>query len=305
MPSPTPVIQIKRGAGSPPVALANGELAIDQLNKVLYVGTAASGNIPIGGDGVFATKTYVNDLNTASSAALAAEVLKLEQADAAEALARDNADIALGVRIDALGKAINYVGTVSGNALATPTNLSALIQKDPGDYYKVIADGYFTWTALATPKFAKVGDAFVKNINVDDWDHLDHTNVQVSGTANYIDVQGSQDSGFIIDVDSAFKTRVSTAETDIDALETRAGVIETNLASEISTRGAEDTLIRADISALQSRATDIETAASALATRVAAAEQDIIDEENARVAADNSLDLRVTSLETSIDGGVY
>jgi hypothetical protein len=305
MPSPTPVLQIKRGSGAPPNALASGELAIDQTNLVLYVGTPSSGNLSIGGEGVFATKDYVNTLNTASSQALANEVLLLEQADDAEALARQQADAALGLRIDALGNAINYVGTVDGGSLAAPTNLSDLTERDPGDYYKVVSEGYFTWTALATPKFAKIGDAFVKNVNVGDWDHLDHTNVTVSGTTNFIDVQGSQDAGFIIDVDANFKGRVTTAETDISALETRAGNIETDLANEITTRGNEDTLIRADISALQIRAGNIESAATSLETRVSAAEQDIIDEENARIGADNALDLRVTALETSIDGGTY
>jgi hypothetical protein len=317
MATPHPILQIKRGStGAPTTALASGELAMDLLNKVLYIGTPASGNLPIAGEGTFATKAYADALALSGSASLASAVTLLQAADAAEQSARIAADNALGLRIDGLGHALNYVGTVSGSALATPTNLSALTQKDAGDYYKVIVDGYFIWTALSSPQFAKAGDAFVKNLNTDDWDLLDHTNSVVQGTLNFIDVTGSQDTGFTIDVDANFKTRVTQAEADIVTLNTTASGLATDIANEVAARIAGDTANASDISALQTRATAIETAATALATRVTAAEADLIAEESARIAADtaeaasrlagdSALDARVTSLETSIDCGVY
>ena len=317
MATPHPILQIKRGTtGAPTTALASGELAMDLLNKVLYIGTPASGNLPIAGEGTFATKAYADALALSGSASLASAVTLLQAADAAEQSARIAADTALGLRIDGLGHALNYVGTVSGAAIATPTDLSALTQKDTGDYYKVIVNGYFTWTALSTPQFAKAGDAFVKNLNTDDWDLLDHTNSAVQGVLNFIDVTGSQDTGFTIDIDANFKSRVTQAEADIVALNTTTTGLAGDIATETAARIAGDAANAADISALQTRATAIETAATALTTRVTAAEADIIAEEAARIAADaaeaasriagdSALDTRVTSLETSIDCGTY
>jgi hypothetical protein len=49
-----PILKIKRGSGAP-VSLQQGELAMDLLNKSLFIGTA-EGVLAIGGEHVFAKK---------------------------------------------------------------------------------------------------------------------------------------------------------------------------------------------------------------------------------------------------------
>ena len=53
-----PIIKIKRGSGQPS-SLQLSELAYDTLNKSLFIGTA-EGVLAIGGENVFAKKTYAD-----------------------------------------------------------------------------------------------------------------------------------------------------------------------------------------------------------------------------------------------------
>ena len=57
-----PIIKIKRGATAPVATLNAGEFAIDQVAKNLYLGVEVGGvvtNEVVGGEGTFATKSYV------------------------------------------------------------------------------------------------------------------------------------------------------------------------------------------------------------------------------------------------------
>ena len=67
-----PILKIKRGSGAP-VSLQQGELAMDLLNKSLFIGTA-EGVLAIGGEHVFAKKTFVDSaVSTAQTALEAAD----------------------------------------------------------------------------------------------------------------------------------------------------------------------------------------------------------------------------------------
>jgi hypothetical protein len=114
----------------------------------------------------------------------------------------------------------HYVGDVS--SATTPSDLTTLSDTTTGAYYKVDADGIYTDGATAFN--AKVGDAFVKTST--GWQKLDNVDAVVSGTANEIAVTGDENAGYTVAIDSAFSGRVSTAETDIDDLQTKTQNIE-------------------------------------------------------------------------------
>ena len=148
-------------------------------------------------------------------------------AEVQRATAKENL---LEARIDALGSAFNYVGTVVGGANAVAaTNLSLLepSQKDTGDYFKVVTNGYFIVDG-GTAFFAKAGDGLVWNLQ-GTIDIIDNTNSEVSGTVSFVKVTGSTDTGFQVDLEDQFKNRVSALETD--------------LAQEISDRESSDTAL--------------------------------------------------------------
>jgi len=56
---PNSTIKIKRGSAAP-VSLNPGEFAMDQANRKLYIGKNDGTPLVVGGDGTFATKTYVD-----------------------------------------------------------------------------------------------------------------------------------------------------------------------------------------------------------------------------------------------------
>jgi hypothetical protein len=65
-----PIIRIKRGATAPVATLNAGEFAIDQAAKNLYLGVEVGGvttNEIVGGEGTFATKTYVGNAITTAT----------------------------------------------------------------------------------------------------------------------------------------------------------------------------------------------------------------------------------------------
>jgi hypothetical protein len=149
------------------------------------------------------------------------EVTALQGAITTEAGTRASADTALGQRIDALGSAFNYVGTVSGGASAgAATNLASLSEKDAGDYYKVSAAGHFVLAPTAA-FFANANDGVVFNL-AGGVDLIDNTNSSVSGTSNEIAVTGSLDTGFTVAIDSVFSGRVTALETTSSNLGTMA-----------------------------------------------------------------------------------
>ena len=160
-------IKIKRKTttgGSAPVTL--GEISCNTADKELFVG-----------DGTAAIK-FIDAIQVAS--------------DISDA-------------ISGLSSAFEYKGTLSANgddyaaggATTTATTLPA--SPEVGDYYKVIAKGYFS--DGTNEYFVNVGDAIVHNNAASgaSWDVLDNTNSTVSAEAgNDISVTGSTETGFVV-----------------------------------------------------------------------------------------------------------
>jgi hypothetical protein len=68
-----PIIKIKRGTVAPTTTLQAGEFAIDQVAKNLYLGVEVEGvvtNEIVGGEGTFATKTYVDSAVSSGTGSL-------------------------------------------------------------------------------------------------------------------------------------------------------------------------------------------------------------------------------------------
>ena len=101
----TPIIQIKRGSGNP-TSLALGELAFDTTGKSLIIGTA-SGLLPVGGELVFAKKTYADAavLVETNRATAAEGVLTTDLAS--EVTRATGAEGALSTRVAALEGSID------------------------------------------------------------------------------------------------------------------------------------------------------------------------------------------------------
>jgi hypothetical protein len=104
-----------------------------------------------------------------------------------------------------LGNAFNYVGVLSGGTEGSPYDLSALPanEKNPGDYFKVGAAGWFVYTGT-TAFYANVNDGLIKNTTTHGWDKIDNTDSTVEGTTNRIAVTGSADTGFVVDISSSY-----------------------------------------------------------------------------------------------------
>lgn len=143
---------------------------------------------------------------------------------------------AVNARVDALGNAFNYVGALTGGAstgAAFDLETLAADGKNPGDYYKVTTAGYFKIGEAGTPLYANTNDGLVWNVN-GGIDKIDNTDSTVAGTANEIAVTGSADTGYTVAIDSAFKSRVSTLETEAAAVQTAAGLSDTGTYVAIS-----------------------------------------------------------------------
>lgn len=157
-------------------------------------------------------------------------------------------------QIAALGNAFEYVGVVEGGADAgSALDMSGLSKTAPGDYYKVSVAGYFKVGVGGTPFYANVGDGLVFN-TTSGVDKIDNTDSSVSGTASFISVTGSADTGFVVDIDASFKGRMTQAESDIDAAEAAIAGLDSRLdtaeAEIIALDGRLDTA-ESEIDALQ------------------------------------------------------
>lgn len=271
------------GAAGAPSDMEAGQIAINSVDEKVYIHNGTSA-IPVAGKGEFVDKgseqsvtgkknftaitvsTAPSDENDAvRKTDLDIEVLALQGAIETEAQTRELADDALGLRIDALGSAFNYVGTINGGVSSeTATDLSALVEKDAGDYYKVGTAGYFV-LAPASAFFANSNDGLVFNLD-GGIDKIDNTNSSVSGTANEIAVAGSADTGFVVSIDPVFSGRVTALETtasnlgtmstqDADAVAITGGTIDgTTIGSTTAAAGAFTTLTASSTATLNTLA---------------------------------------------------
>lgn len=204
-----------------------------------------------------ADTTLQSNINTELTARTNA-VTTLQNNINTEITARTNADTTLQAnitavdnKVNALGSAFNYVGTVSGGTQPAPFDLNTLDAsgKNPGDYYKVAVSGYFV-VGAGSVFLANANDGLVWN-NASSVDIIDNTNSSVSGTSDFVTVTGSADAGFVIDVASTFKTRVTSAESDIlveKTARTNADTtLQSNINAELTSRTSADTTLQSNI----------------------------------------------------------
>jgi len=188
-----PIIKIKRGLTAPSTLQA-GELAVDLANKNLYVGDSYNVPLAIGGEGTFATKTYV-DTSVSSGLASLTSVFK-------------------------------YIGNISAYHDGPATSSSGAAFLLPyGSMTGTATGSYFTvdvaasYTDGTTTFYAKVGDAIVKTAT--GWQKIDNVDAVVLPTANEIAVTGDENVGYTVSIDPVFSGRVVATEMDIDDLQTK------------------------------------------------------------------------------------
>jgi hypothetical protein len=302
-----PILKIKRGSGAP-ISLQTGELAMDLQNSSLFVGTA-NGPVAIGGSHTFATKTFVNsaveaeaDLRSAADSTLtnnlnaeisraqgaesdladdiAAETSARQSAISSEQSAREAADLVLDGkistekgRIDAILSAsqadkdsfAEIVSLVNSVDLENDNSLAAAIL--------AINDSIDDETAARTS-----GDSSLQG-NIDTVSsNLSALTTRV--TAAEADIV-SEESARIAAVSAEAASRAA----DVSGLESDIAAVQSNLDSESSTRSTADTSLSNRITTLENASAD---------SRLDAVEADVADHE-----------LRISALESTIDGGVY
>lgn len=197
------VLRRLSGAAGAPAGMTEGEIAANFVDNKVYIHNGTSA-IPVAGKGEFV------DLGSEQSVTgkknFTAATVSSAPADANDLVRKTDLD-AVEDKVDALGSAFNYVGTVSGGASSGAAfDLSSLAETDAGDYYKVAAAGYFV-LAPAAAIYANQNDGLVFN-NASGIDKLDNTDSTVAGTANEITVTGSTDTGYTVAIATEFKNLV-------------------------------------------------------------------------------------------------
>ena len=146
---------------------------------------------------------------------------------------------------------------MSGGASGSGFDLAGLTEKDAGDTYTVTSAGYFKVGAGAEFQ-ANVGDNIVFDTSGDVF-KIDNTNSTVAGTADFIAVSGSADTGYTVDVATAFKDRVSNAESAIGTV----GNLNTT-ATDLTAAVNEHETDIGDVSTLTTTATNLAAAINEL-----------------------------------------
>lgn len=231
----------------------SGGIQIDESTQILEGAAAPAVDAPVGS--VY-TETTTGGLYTKVTAGAGTDKWELVAVKSYV----DSEITAVENMVAALGAAFNYIGVLTGGAdEANAFDLGTLAggAKDTGDYYKVTTAGWFTYNNVAT--YFNVGDGLVFNA-AGGYDKIDNTNSEVQGTADYVTVTGSTDSGFVVDVATTFKDRVSTAESNITTLQGDVGTLQTDLTAltgRVTTAEGEIDTLQTDVTAAQSDITDI------------------------------------------------
>jgi hypothetical protein len=302
-----PIIKIKRGSGAP-VSLQTGEVAFDTLNKSLFIGTA-EGVLPIGGEHVFAKKTYVDSAVSSEQSAreaadstlttnLAAEVTR---AQGAESDLADDIAAETSARQSAISSAVSALESadtaLDGKITTEKGRIDAILSASSAD-----KDSFAEIVTLINSVDLTNDDALAAAILSINDSIADETSARTSGDSS---LQGNIDT---VSSDlSALTTRVSAAEqdildeesariaavsaeaasraSDVSGLESDIAAVQSNLDAESSTRSTADTSLSNRITTLENASAD---------SRLDAVEADVADHET-----------RISALESTIDGGVY
>ncbi len=266
-----PVIRIKRGNGQP-VSLQLAELAYDKLNKNLFIGTE-TGVLAIGGEGTFATKSYTDS-------AVAAEETRALAAEGVIA-----ADLAQEV--------LDRAAAVSAEAVLRANEDSALDAKINTEKGRI--DSILALSDSDKDSFKELVDLVT---SIDTTNDQAFASYVLSNNAALAQEVSDRQAG-----DTALGLRIDGVETAATALTTRVSAAEQDIIDEIADRQAADTTLQNNInSEASTRATADTSLSNRLdvleavnsSTRLTDIEADVADHE-----------LRITALETTIDGGVY
>ncbi len=302
-----PILKIKRGSGAP-ISLQTGELAMDLQNSSLFVGTA-NGPVAIGGSHTFATKTFVNDaveaeadLRSAADSTLTTNLnAEISRAQGAESDLADDIAAETSARQSAISSAVSTLEaadtTLDGKITTEKGRIDAILSASSAD-----KDSFAEIVTLINSVDLTNDDALAAAILSINDSIADETSARTSGDSS---LQGNIDT---VSSDlSALTTRVSAAEqdildeesariaavsaeaaaraSDVSGLEADIALVQSNLDSESSTRSTADTSLSNRLDALESVSSD---------SRLTDLESEVADHE-----------LRISSLETTIDGGVY
>jgi hypothetical protein len=302
-----PIIKIKRGSGAP-VSLQTGEVAFDTLNKSLFIGTA-EGVLPIGGEHIFAKKTYVDsavsseqsareaadttltsNLNAEISRAqgaesdladdIAAETSARQSAISSEQSAREAADLVLDGKISTEKGRIDAILSASSADADTFKEIVDLINSVDLTNDNALASAISSINDdIAAEETARIaGDSGLQtSINTVSSDLSALTTRVTAAEADIV----AEESARIAAVSAEAAARAS----DVSGLEADIALVQSNLDAESSTRSTADTSLSNRITTLENASAD---------SRLDAVEADVADHET-----------RISALESTIDGGTY
>ncbi len=304
---PNPIIRIKRGSGSP-VSLQVGEVAFDSTNKSFFIGTA-EGVLPIGGEHVFAKKTFVSD------------------AVAAEAALRSSGDSTLTSSLNSeISRATAAEGVIAANlaqeiidrAAAVSSEASARSSADTTLDGKITTEKGRIDAILSASQADK--DSFAEIVSLINSVDLTNDNALASAISSINDDIAAEETARIAG-DSSLQGNIDTVSSDLSALTTRVSAAEADIVAEESARiaavSAEAAARASDVSGLESDIAEVQTnldsesstratADTSLSNRITALEGASADSRLDAVEADVAdHELRISALESTIDGGNY
>jgi len=302
-----PILKIKRGSGAP-VSLQTGELAMDLLNKSLFIGTA-EGVLEIGGEHVFAKKTYVDSAVSSEQSAreaadttltnnLNSEISRAQGAEsdlAADIAAEESARIA-AVAAEATSRT-NADNTLDGKITTEKNRIDAILSAADAD-----KDSFAEIVALINSVDSTNDTAFAGYVTSNNAAlAAEVTNRTSADTALGLRIDSAEG------VSSALDTRVTAAEADIVSLGTDLAAEESAriaaVSAEATSRSNADTTLQANIAA---EASTRATADTSLSNRITTLENASADNRLTDLEADVAdHETRISALETTIDGGSY
>ena len=301
------IIKIKRGNGAP-VSLQNSELAYDKLNKNLFIGTE-TGVLAIGGEGTFATKSYTDS-------AVAAEETRALAAEGALSTSLNNEisraqDAESDIAADLAQEVLDRAAAVSAEAALRVSGDSALDAKITTEKGRI--DAILDASQADKDSFADIVTLINSVDTSNDQGFAGYVTSNNAALAQEVSDRQSGDSALGLRIDgvetasTALTTRVSAAEQDIVDLGTdiaaETSARQSAISSEATTRAANDATLQSNI---DSEASTRATADTSLSNRITTLENASADSRLDAVEADVAdIETRLSSLENTIDGGVY
>ena len=302
-----PILKIKRGSGAP-VSLQQGELAMDLLNKSLFIGTA-EGVLAIGGEHVFAKKTYVDSAVSSEQSAREAADTTLTNNLNAEISRAQGAESDLADDISAEETA--RIAAVSAEASARSAADSVLDGKITTEKGRI--DAILSAATADADSFAEVV-SLINSVDLTNDNALAAAVLSINDDiADETSARQSADTALGIRIDSAegvssaLDTRVTAAESDIVDLGTdlaaETSARQSAISSEATTRANADTTLQSNI---DSEASTRATADTSLSNRITTLENASADSRLDDLESDVAdHETRISALETTIDGGSY